>query len=481
MYKLHLIKKYLLKRRIAWVSLLAVMLCTAMVLVVISVMGGWLRMFKSSFRGMNGDVVVDSRSLVGFPYYQEMIEKIEKLPEVKAAVPVINSGGLINIGNRIRDMVQVTGIQIDQIDQVNDFGQSLDRQYEQRKKDLLEEADKPGLTDAQRQKLRTEAEKPTPNFNLLPWVNYQEKAGPKAMNPRNRPGMIVSDILVGIKRGETSPDIMYELPTTLTLVPVIPGEQVRAEDAVTDAFWIVDDSHSRIWQMDYNKVYVPFDVLQRDLHMDANGDQPARASQIQIKAKPGVDLMKLRDQVDEIVAGVNTAHGVDFMYPTKVATWEQLQGKFIDAVEHEVVLTTGLFGVISVVAVFLIFCIFYMIVVEKTKDIGIIKSVGATSWGVAQIFLGYGLAIGLLGAGLGLAAAYGIVRNINALHSWLSRVMGVTIWDPETYQFDKIPNTMDWHTVGWIMLVAVLSALLGALVPAIRAAGMNPVEALRYE
>ena len=67
-------------------------------------------------------------------------------------------------------------------------------------------------------------------------------------------------------------------------------------------------------------------------------------------------------------------------------------------------LVTFLFGIISIVAVFLIFCIFYMIVVEKTKDIGIIKSVGATAGGVAGIFLGYGLAIGLVGGGAGAAA-----------------------------------------------------------------------------
>ena len=57
MYKLHLILKYLRKRRIAWVSLIAVMLCTAMVLIVISVMGGWLRMFRASFHGLSGDVI----------------------------------------------------------------------------------------------------------------------------------------------------------------------------------------------------------------------------------------------------------------------------------------------------------------------------------------------------------------------------------------------------------------------------------------
>ena len=58
MYKLLLILKYLRKRRIAWVSLIAVTLCTAMVLVVISVMGGWLRMFRDIIHGLIGDIVV---------------------------------------------------------------------------------------------------------------------------------------------------------------------------------------------------------------------------------------------------------------------------------------------------------------------------------------------------------------------------------------------------------------------------------------
>src|SRR5437588_9804435 len=97
MYKLHLILKYLLKRRIAWVSLIAVMLCTTMVLVVISVMGGWLNMFKSSFRGLSGDIVVRSEGLAGFPYYQEMVKELEKNPDIAAAVPSIETYGLINL------------------------------------------------------------------------------------------------------------------------------------------------------------------------------------------------------------------------------------------------------------------------------------------------------------------------------------------------------------------------------------------------
>src|SRR5947209_20297112 len=101
MYRLFLILKYLRKRRIAWVSLIAVTLCTAMVLVVISVMGGWLRMFRMSFHGLSGDVLVQSRSMAGFPDYEKMVERIEALPEVGRgnAVPVVSTFGLVNLDN----------------------------------------------------------------------------------------------------------------------------------------------------------------------------------------------------------------------------------------------------------------------------------------------------------------------------------------------------------------------------------------------
>src|SRR3954466_1461138 len=128
LYKLHLILKYLLKRRIAWVSLIAVMLCTTMVVVVRSVMGGWLDMFKQSFHGLSGDIIVKGESLSGFPYYQEIIDKITKMPEVETAVPTIYAFGLININNLKTDGVQVVGYPIAEVTRINDFAHSLYRQ-----------------------------------------------------------------------------------------------------------------------------------------------------------------------------------------------------------------------------------------------------------------------------------------------------------------------------------------------------------------
>ncbi len=126
-----LINKYLRKRRIAWVSLIAVMLCTAMVIVVISVMGGWLRMFRESFHGLAGDIIVSKQSLAGFPYYNEMIDQIEHIDGVSAAVPMIHTFGLVNIaGGQIQLGVEVTGMSLTDIDKVSHFRDSLYRQYQ---------------------------------------------------------------------------------------------------------------------------------------------------------------------------------------------------------------------------------------------------------------------------------------------------------------------------------------------------------------
>ena len=591
MYKLHLILKYLLKRRIAWVSLIAVMLCTTMVLVVISVMGGWLNMFKSSFRGLSGDIVVRTEDLAGFAHYQEIVSELQKLPDIAAAVPSIETYGLITLGRQATLPVKVMGIPIEQISNVNKFPESLFRQHNE----IVERLEDKELPPQERQSLERKLHEP-PTFDLLDVLSVPmdqlpaglEYAKPETdedlhpgsialpasvpeemrkslrgkfwydavrhnldfegvMTPQQRDvlaalssdanykkaieelfqksnnedippyrmlaqgkayGMIVGTGVIGIRRnregvwqgrgmGE------YETPVKLTVLGIQRGEAISPQDKVERVYFIVDDSRTQVWQYDNNYVYVPMDRLQKDLGMAAITDAkdqitgkpieiPARVTEIHIKVKDYIDpndeekLDKIRFKASEIVTGILRKHDADQGLVmggpmVRVNTWQDEQRIWINAVENEKLLTVVLFAIISVVAIFLIFCIFYMIVVEKTRDIGIIKSVGATSAGVAGIFLGYGLTIGILGAAMGWLLSYGIVHNINELHAELGKLLGVQIWNPEVYLFDKIPNTMSPTDVAIILPIAVLSCVIGALVPAIRAGQMHPVEALRWE
>ncbi|HEX4052829.1 MAG TPA: FtsX-like permease family protein [Tepidisphaeraceae bacterium] len=519
-----LMVRYLMKRRIAWVSLIAVMLCTAMVLIVISVMGGWLRMFRETNHALIGDLIVYRTSLDGFSHYQEMIDQIKKIPEVKEATPTVRSYGLAEIGightqSPIRTPVEVIGLDIKQIGQVNGFVRALHLQPGVLRAKAKEYADQAAQKEREASHttvvpmaddLRADAEdlaataksfqakadafpswvKPLPDEAYLRGGLSSSKN-----NPAKFGGIVVGCGVIGL-RGTDPIEIEYfHAWVKLTLLKFSGdfSDEDLQDKTSTNYYWLSDVSHTGVFQADENEVYLPFDVLQDRLGMGASTytsastgqeeTEPARCSEILISLNPGVDPYAAKPQISAAVDAV--MQKFDLYYPDpgqlRVETWDEKQQDFLSAVEHEKSLLVILFAIISIVAIFLIFCIFFMIVMEKTRDIGIVKSVGATSSSIAAIFLGYGLSIGLLGGGLGLLLAYLVVHNINQLHAWLGVHFHIQIWNAKTYLFDTIPNTMDGHDIAVIVSVAILSSVLGALLPAIRAARMNPVEALRWE
>ena len=481
-FVLLLTTKYLIKRRLAWVSLAAVAMCVALVLIVLSVMGGWLEMFRDSFKTMTGDVIV-SRSQTGFGYYEEMIAQVEKLPDVEAAIPVIETAGLLRIGSEWSDYVGVVGLPNDKVERVMHFHDSLWLQHNLVKVDP------------------TATLRPNVGFDLWDDVPYEAYA-PTDKQARSRPGMIVGAGAIGVHKDMKTghPDWPPSLNLNFARLIVVPGNNLdpgAQVNATTTPYWIVDGSRTQTPQHDKN-VYVPFDQLQRDLNMTAsNFDkrvpsttrpgkfdliprvEPARTTAIHIKVRPGVRPADVVPKVAAIVDQI--ADGKDSMGGIKVQTWEQEQGVFLNAIENEIGIVTTLFSLISVVAVFMIFCIFYTIVAEKTRDIGILKAVGASAWSVAQIFLVYGAAIGLVGGAAGIALSWIIVKYINPIHTFISWAIGRPIYNSDVYAFDRLPNQLNWSAAIVIWIIGIGSAIFGATVPAIRAARLKPVESLRFE
>jgi lipoprotein-releasing system permease protein len=122
-----------------------------------------------------------------------------------------------------------------------------------------------------------------------------------------------------------------------------------------------------------------------------------------------------------------------------------------------------------------------MIVVEKTRDIGTLKALGASGQGIMSIFISYGLLLGVVGAGVGLIGGLLFVDNINLVADWIEVATGQEVFDPTIYYFNEIPTIVQPFTLVWVMLGAVAIAVLASVLPAYRAARMHPVHALRYE
>ena len=116
MYKLLLTFRYLRRKLIPVFAMLAVVLCTAMVIVVSSIMGGFLDLIRSTGHSLMGDVSIHTGGLGGIPHYQEIVDEVGKLPEVESASPVIIAYGLLKLPRDIVKGVQVYGIQPDYAD-----------------------------------------------------------------------------------------------------------------------------------------------------------------------------------------------------------------------------------------------------------------------------------------------------------------------------------------------------------------------------
>ena len=192
---------------------------------------------------------------------------------------------------------------------------------------------------------------------------------------------------------------------------------------------------------------------------------------IQIKLKPGVNGEEVRDKLK--AAFPQELYAVE--------TWRDKQSPLLAAVWTETAILNVLLFLIIAVAGFGILAIFYMIVVEKTHDIGILKSLGAPGRGVMGIFLAYGLLLGLIGSSVGLAIGLLFVRYINEIANLLGKITGRPVFDPTIYYFYKIPTIIVPQTIVWIVIGAVGIAVAASILPARRAARLHPVEALRYE
>lgn len=590
-----------MSRVIPLIAIAAVGLCVALVIVVVSVMTGFLDMVQSAGKTLMGDVII-TYGVSGIPHYETLVEKLEEDPSVVAATPIVDGWGLLRMpypdtNAKQSETVQVWGIDPESFTRVTGFNDSLQwktsskqqldwllydavnknasailqTMSDEKKQLLIDTVDSAGSTmNYQFTNLWSAMEK---QLSKEQWeiINaYDERlqnpetvfAQGLSLSRNGKPG-IVSGLHVS-DGNERQQDGSYAVirndhwwmpryEGTLTMLPIASDGGLIEPESIIMPF--TNEFQSGVFLIDSSRIFVPIKTSQQLLHLDKAelvdiddptiivGIDPARATSVLLRGTDGVTADELQliaekvyDEFREALRGTTSVLPPSRSDPSlSVHTWKEQQKSFTDPVEKERELMRTLFSIIYLVVAALILSIFWAIVFEKTRDIGILRSLGASRAGIVWIFLRYGGIIGVLGSLFGLLIGWLVTKNINEIHSamgsppiaiaigafvisvaslWVVIVRGrrgeilpivvgmlsaitfggigglilfvrsqggIVIWDASVYYFSVIPNNIDWPSASMTLIGAVLFCLIGAVIPAAKAADTDPVKALRHE
>jgi lipoprotein-releasing system permease protein len=211
---------------------------------------------------------------------------------------------------------------------------------------------------------------------------------------------------------------------------------------------------------------------------------PLEAAQIFFQVRDAVTqievMVKDPDAVGQVNREIRTALA-DWPQRMRVIDWTQSNNSLFNAVEVERNVMFLILTLIIVVAAFNVISSLIMMVKDKTRDIAVLRTMGASAGSVMRIFLMCGASVGLAGTAVGAVLGIVFCLNIDTIRHWLESLTGTNLFNPEVYFLSRLPAKLDWREVTQVVVMALGLSLLATLYPSWRAARTDPVEALRSE
>lgn len=446
MYKPLLAIRYLLRRRITILAILSVTVCVFMVVVVMTVMNGLVEDFERKNHEFFGDCVISTQSLVGFAYYEEFLAELDRQDYIAASAPVISSVAMLTRpGRDSNHIVNVVGF------------------------------------DPARQIKAT---------NFANTIHYHAGDPINAFVPTygsDRDGCVFGSEMIHYRDAvtgeyyfsETSPRFAVDLscfPLTAK------GTLAKAGTDVVNSkpFTYSDACYSGIVRLDENTIYLPMDTLQ----LLCNAGAEKRVSAIYVKFTDKTDITegtaKVRDLWQNFVAERKDDKYADLLGIVNVQRWFDYRRETIAPMQKEQTMMAMLFSLLGVITVFIVLVVFYMIISHKSKDIGILKSIGISTGCIVEVFLLFAAIIGTIGSAVGTVSGCIFLAYVNPLEDWLYvHCNGFQVWDRRVYAIGDIPNNIEPKVLAIIIACAILACLIGALVPSFQAARRRPSEILQ--
>jgi hypothetical protein len=382
---------------------------------------------------------------VGFAYYEDFSRELAACEFVEASSPVIKSYALVGTENSGRSSgVELMGVEAGSLSRVTSFGRAL---------------------------------------------HYHKNEPAKAFNVRgeaNLPGFVIGVDLWAERneQGEyyhtANPDATALSVTCFPLTAKGALAKAGTDVVNTKTFYFSDCSQSGLARVDGSIIYLPFDEAQALCGMT---EPVKRASWIHIKFKQGTNIEEGCQKVREMWAKFRDEKkgkdNADLLSQVSVQGWKEHRRETIAGMEKEQIALMMMFGLVGLTTVFIVYVVFYMIISHKTKDIGILKSIGASCGDVIILFLGFAAGLGVIGSAVGVAGGMLFLRNINRIEGWLFERFGFQLWDRTIYAIGEIPHRLDLTFVLVVTGCAVLACLAGAALPSVGAARARPADILQ--
>jgi len=229
-------------------------------------------------------------------------------------------------------------------------------------------------------------------------------------------------------------------------------------------FRVVGIFYSGMYEYDNTMAYLSLESAQKFFGMGA------RVTGIEIKTN---DIYKVKDIANDIRKKLG--------FPFWTKDWMEMNRNLFSALKLEKIIMFIILVLIVLVAALNIISTLIMVVMEKSKDIAILKSMGTPSKGILRIFIIEGGVIGVVGTALGTISGLGLAFNLDKVVQFLENLFGFKALSPEIYYIEQFPSQVNPLDVGLIIATAIGISLLATLYPSWRASRLDPAEALRYE
>jgi len=426
-YEFFISRRYMKAKRkqvfvsiITFISVFGIFLGVAALIIVLAVMNGFEEDLRTKILGIKSHIEVTAGMNAPMKNYSAIREEIDKTPGVVASTPFIYTEAMVRGNNSVTGVV-IRGLDTQSSPKVIHLGKVREGSLEHLNsipKDVLKEM-------------------PDEDKGLAGIVIGREMA-------RNMGIFLYDAITIISPAGGIS--------TPMGMVPRM------------KKFVVVGIYESGFYEYDSKLAFLSLKSCQEFLDM---GDSVS-----------GIDIV-VNDiyKADVIARSIQNRLG----FPFFTQNWMQMNKNLFSALRLEKRVMFIILSLIVLVAAFNIISALIMVVMEKNKDIAILKSMGATSATIMKIFIYQGLIVGVVGTFFGCVAGLLIALNLQKISLFVEKIFNFKILPGDVYYLSELPSKVNYSDVVTIVIGTILICFISTIYPSFRASRLDPAEALRYE